>query len=142
MILIDSNIWIYYLDPTTEEHEQVKIKLEDTIKTEEVLTNTIIWMEVAHYLFKVSKLPKEKLEQRLKNMTRLSTMTVMSFDLDLYYEALAVLSEIWFHPIRGRDATILATMRKAGVERILTHDEGFKKLQEYGIIKVIDPILE
>lgn len=28
MIAVDSNIWIYYLDPTTKEHENVKIELE------------------------------------------------------------------------------------------------------------------
>lgn len=142
MITVDSNIWNYYLDTTTKEHRFVREKLEGIIRSEEILTSTIIWMEVAHYLYKISKLPREKLEQRIKSLTRLSTMTVMNFDLDLYYESLRILSEMWTYPVGGRDATIIAMMKRRGVKRIFTHDKDFKKLAEEGIIEVVDPIPE
>jgi len=140
MIVVDSNIWDYYLDPTTREHRFVKDELEAVVRSEEILTSTVIWMEVAHYLYRVSRLPRERLEERIKTLTRLTTMTVVSLDLDLYYESLKVLSETWAYPVGGRDATILAMMKRRGVKRIFTHDRDFKKLAEDGLIEVIDPI--
>lgn len=49
-------------------------------------------------------------------------------------------SELWTYGIGGRDATILALMRKHGVGEIFTHDRGFKQLARRGVVKVIDPI--
>ena len=47
MIVIDSNMFDYYFDPTTKEHRYVKIELEKIIRSgEKILTNTIIWIEV------------------------------------------------------------------------------------------------
>jgi len=140
MIVVDSCMWDYYLDPTLKEHRFVKDELEKIIQTEEILTSTIIWMEVAHYLYKVSKLPRYMLEQRIENFTRLSTMTVAEFDLDLLYESLKLLSETWAYPIGGRDATILAMMRKKGIRKIFTHNKGFGELAKQGIVEVLDPI--
>ncbi len=39
--------------------------------------------------------------------------------------------------IGGRDVTILVCMKKAGISKLVTHDQDFKKIK--GII-VIDPI--
>jgi len=133
-------MWDYYLDPTLREHKLVKDELEKIIQTEEILTSTVIWMEVAHYLYKVSKLPRHVLEQRIENFTGLSTMTVAESDLNLLYESLKLLSETWAYPIHGRDATILAIMRKKGIRRIFTHDKGFKELAKQSIVEVLDPV--
>jgi len=142
LIAVDSNMWIYYLDPTTEEHKLFRDELDRIIKTEEILTNTIIWMEVAHYLYKVSRLPRERLEQRIRSLTLLSTMTVVAFDLEQYYRSLKILSEMRNYPIGGRDATILAAMQEKNVKRILTHNEGFKRLAEHHLLEVVDPLQE
>ena len=51
MIFIDSNIWCYYFDMSAGEHEIVSKRLEEALKRE-VLMNTVVVMEVAHYLIK------------------------------------------------------------------------------------------
>ena len=140
LIVVDSCMWDYYLDPTTKEHEPVREELERLIRTTDILTSTIIWMEVSHYLYKVSKLPREGIESRLRVLMRLSTMRVEALDLGLFYESLKVLSELWTLGVGGRDATVLAMMRRYGVREIFTHDKGFKELAKLGIVEVIDPI--
>ena len=44
MIAIDSNILIYYLDPTLKEHKHVIDYVEEIIRREEILTSTVIWL--------------------------------------------------------------------------------------------------
>lgn len=140
MIVIDSNMFDYYFDPTTKEHKYVKPELEKIIISgEEILTNTIIWIEVAHYLYKISKMPRSVLKERIKRLMHLSTMTIEPFDKTALYSSLDELSELWQKPIGGRDATIVAMMQYKGVNRIFTHDGGFKELK---FLEVIDPIPE
>ena len=85
MITVDSNIWIYYLDPTMNEHKLVLNYVEELIKDEEILSSTIIWLEVSHYLYKSSSIPKEKLCETLRKLVRLSSMHVIDFDMELYF---------------------------------------------------------
>ncbi|MFQ5887093.1 MAG: type II toxin-antitoxin system VapC family toxin [Candidatus Hydrothermarchaeales archaeon] len=136
MIAVDSNIWIYYLDPTTDEHEMVKTELEKVIHKEEILTSTVIWMEVAHYLFKISNLPRKDLVGKIKELLRLSTLKVADFDFEMLEKSIEALGKEYRRRIGGRDATILVMMKAFNVERIMTHDRGFKGLG----VKVIDPV--
>lgn len=136
MIAVDSNIWIYYLDPTLPEHEKVKPALEKVLQHEDILTTTIIWMEVAHYLFKVSSLPKAELSQRIKKLLKLATMRVEDFSADMLSMTIDTLEENYRHKIGGRDAAILATMKKNSVNRLITHDRGF-----VGLVEVVDPVV-
>jgi predicted nucleic acid-binding protein len=145
MITVDSNIWIYYMDPTTNEHKHVLNYVEELIKDEEVLSSTIIWLEVSHYLYKSSSIQKEKLGETLSKLVRLSSMCVVDFDMELYFETIRLLGEfrndhkIGFS-IGGRDASIIAMMKKYRVKTIVTHDRDFIRLAEKGIIQVLDPI--
>ncbi len=145
MITVDSNIWIYYLDPTMNEHKLVLNYVEELIKDEEVLSSTIIWLEVSHYLYKSSSIRKEKLCETLRKLVRLSSMRVIDFDMELYFETIKVLGEfrddhkIGFS-IGGRDASIIAMMKKYKVKTIVTHDRDFVRLADKGIIQVLDPI--
>jgi predicted nucleic acid-binding protein len=52
MILIDSNIWNYYFDQSSKEHEYVIRAVEKFIEKEEIVINTVIVMEVSHFLVK------------------------------------------------------------------------------------------
>jgi predicted nucleic acid-binding protein len=145
MITVDSNIWIYYLDPTINEHKLALDYVEDLIRHEEVLSSTIIWLEVSHYLYKTSSIPKEKLCDTLSKLVKLSSMHVIDFDMELYFGTIKVLGEfrndhkIGFS-IGGRDASIIAMMKKYRVKTIVTHDRDFIRLAEKGIIHVLDPI--
>ena len=142
MIAVDSNIWIYYLDPTLGEHPHVAGYLEEALGSEEILTSTIIWLEVSHYLYRVSSLPKEKLEDRLKRLVRLSSMRVVDFDMESYFETLGILDELRKSKVSlgGRDASIVAMMRKMKVRTLVTHDDDFKKLEEKGMLHIRDPV--
>jgi len=141
LMAVDSNIWCYYVDPTLPEHEPVSKFMDDLILSGEgILTNTVIWMEVGHYLYKVSRLPRNAIAEILNGLMGLSTMVIVELDLELLHESLAVLSRLWTYPIGGRDATIIASMNRLGVKELVTHDEGFKALAKAGIIEVIDPV--
>mgnify|MGYP003886790879 CR=1 FL=1 len=141
MMAVDSNIWIYYIDPTRPEHEQVSRFMDDTILSgEEILTNTAVWMEVGHYLYKTSRLPREAILDIVEGLMTLPTMIVAELDVGLLYRSLAILARLQAYPIGGRDATILAAMEKFGTRRLATHDSGFKRLAEDGLIEVIDPV--
>lgn len=48
MLMVDSNIWAYYLDSTTPEHER-RASVRKALK-QGVSINTVIQIEVAHYL--------------------------------------------------------------------------------------------
>lgn len=53
MLVVDSNLWIYYADATLPEHTTVKGFLNPILEGEEpVAVNTVIQMEVAHYLIR------------------------------------------------------------------------------------------
>jgi predicted nucleic acid-binding protein len=64
MILIDSNIWSYYFDQSSKEHEYVIRPVEKFIEKEEIVINTVIVMEVSHFLVKNlgAAIGKEKIE--------------------------------------------------------------------------------
>jgi uncharacterized protein len=147
MITVDSNIWIYYMDPTINEHKHVRDYVEDLIRDEEVLSSTIIWLEVSHYLYRTSSIQKEKLGDILSKLLRLSSMRVIDFDMELYFETVRLLGEfrndqkIGFS-IGGRDASIIAMMKKYKAKTIVTHDRDFVRIADKGIIRVIDPIAQ
>ena len=50
MTFIDTNIWSYYFDARLPEHKHVRDPLNNVLKNREVAINTVIVMEVAHYL--------------------------------------------------------------------------------------------
>jgi predicted nucleic acid-binding protein len=47
LIFVDSNIWCYYFDRSTTEHDVVSERLEDALESG-VAINTVVAMEVAH----------------------------------------------------------------------------------------------
>jgi len=43
-------MWCYYFDQRLPEHKHVQEPMRNIIKTEQIVCNTIVVMEVAHYL--------------------------------------------------------------------------------------------
>jgi len=131
--MIDSNIWAYYFDADAPEHEEVVPEVERALR-EGTLINTVVAMEVAHFLIKNlgSVLGKEKLDVFLS-----FPFTIDDLDSDLVKIAIDELCRYSHLGIGGRDATLLASMRRRRVNQIMTHDEALKKVPE---IKAIDPI--
>lgn len=133
MIAIDSNIWVYYLDETTQEHNSVKPHLRETIKNKGILINTVIQMEVAHYLIKVLGpiLGKEKIDVFLSYSLKVDELTRESI-----IKSVELLQRYTQIGIGGRDATILQTMKKYDVTRLMTHDSALKRVDW---LDVFDP---
>ncbi|MEM2864519.1 MAG: type II toxin-antitoxin system VapC family toxin, partial [Candidatus Bathyarchaeia archaeon] len=63
--------------------------------------------------------------------------TVVDLTYDLTLKAIEYSTRYFHLGIGGRDATILATMEMLGLNRIMTHDKAFKKVDW---LKVMDPI--
>jgi predicted nucleic acid-binding protein len=132
LIFIDSNIWCYYFDRSAQEHNIVSDKLEKALEGR-VAINTVIEMEVAHYLIK-----NLGLEGKRKMDTFLSyPMVVVNFDQYLARKSIEYLARYSQTGIGGRDATILASMEELVINTLMTHDRAFKRLD---FIEVIDPV--
>ena len=52
-------------------------------------------------------------------------------------DSVSYLSRYSHTGIGGRDASILATMKKSNIKKIITHDKDFKKID---FVEIIDPI--
>jgi len=134
MLTIDTNIWAYYFDNDCAEHEFVVGPVEKALKSEQIAVNTIIVMELAHFLVKSLGAPigGEKLDQFLR-----FPLVITDFDYQHALSAIEMLKKYWHLGIGGRDATLLAMMDGAGEKRIMTHDEALKKVDW---LKPIDPV--
>lgn len=133
MLMIDSNIWAYYFDADSPEHKSVVPEVKKVIR-EGVLINTVVAMEVAHFLVKNlgPVVGKEKLEAFLG-----FPLTVDELDLELVRAAADELCKYSHLGVGGRDSTLLASMRRRGVKRMMTHDEALKRVPGF---KAIDPV--
>ena len=132
LIFIDSNIWCYYLDRSAQEHDVVSESLELVLEGC-VAINTVVAMEVAHYLIKnLGHLGKKKMDLFLSY-----PMEIVDFDKSLARKSIEYLAIYSQTGIGGRDATILASMQELGIHRLMTHDRAFKRID---FIEVIDPI--
>ena len=132
MIMIDSNIWAYYLDRTAPEHKKVLAQVRKTLKGE-ILINTVIQIEVAHYLVRRlgPVVGAEKAEEFMGYPFKVDELTA-----ERARESVELLKRYGHLGIGGRDATLLATMRAMNVQRLITHDEALKRVDW---VKAIDP---
>jgi predicted nucleic acid-binding protein len=108
--------------------------VEKTLASGKALVNTVIVMELAHFLVKNlgPVTGKKKLETFLE-----FPMTIIDLDFEQMRDAINLLCEYSHVGIGGRDATLLAAMKKIKTNKIMTHDIAFKKIDW---LKIIDPI--
>ena len=134
MIFIDSNIWCYFFDESSTEHKKVTSFIEKIIEKEEILINTPVIMEVSHFLVKNlgPVTGRKKIDSFLE-----FPFIVEDLNYSTTKEAISLLCEYSHEGIGGRDATILASIKKAGIKNIVTHDKSFKNIRW---LNVIDPI--
>lgn len=133
-MFIDTNIWCYYFDQSAKEHEMVSKYLETLFSSTKVIVNTVIIMELTHYLIKnLGPIRgREKVDKLLQ-----SDLVIQDFSLSQTIVAVTKLAEYSHTGIGGRDATILATMEELGIKQLVTHDHSFKQIDS---IAVEDPI--
>jgi predicted nucleic acid-binding protein len=133
LTFIDSNIWCYYFDRSSQEHETVSECLEQILDEGSVAINTVVAMEVAHYLIKsLGPLGKKKMDIFLTY-----PMGIVDFDQSIARRSIEYLAKYSQTGIGGRDATILASMQELDIKRLMTHDRAFKRID---FLEVIDPI--
>ena len=127
-------MWCYFFDISSKEHESVSSYIEEILEKDSIAMNTLIIMELSHYLIKnLGPIKgKEKIEKLLE-----FPFIIINFDYDLTLSSIEMLSEYSHIGIGGRDATILATMKKLKIKTLITHDQSFKKID---FIKVVDPV--
>jgi predicted nucleic acid-binding protein len=113
--------------------------MRELIKSEEIACNTIIVVEVAHYLVRHFK--EEAARKKIDYFMNLRNMQIADFDHHLLSEALENLLEHGYSDgLGGRDATIIATLNLQGVKKIVSHDSAFRRLASKLKLEVLDPM--
>jgi len=134
MIFIDSNIWCYFFDESSKEHGKASNFIQKILDREEIAINTVIIIEISHFLVKnLGPLNgRKKIEIFLE-------FPLLVEDLNYSYvkDSIELLCQYSHAGIGGRDATILAAMKKLGIKRIATHDISFKNVEW---VEAIDPL--
>lgn len=132
-------MWCYYFDQRLPEHGYVLESMREVVKSEEIACNTVIAMEVAHYLIK--HFPAGVARRKISYFVNLRNLKIANFDRRMMAKAIEDLIE-YAHPygIGGRDATIIATLKSLRVKKILTHDDALKRLAIKLGFEAIDPI--
>ena len=139
MIFVDSNIWCYYFDQRVPEHKHVREPMREIIKSEEIACNTIIVMEVAHYI--VRHFNEKSARKKIDFFINLRNMQISDFNREMMQESLESLLEYSYADgLGGRDATIIATLKSQNIRRIITHDAVFKRLAAKPTLEVTDPL--
>jgi len=139
MIFIDTNIWCYYLDQRLPDHKHVRDPIREIIRTESIACNTIVIMEVAHYL--VRHFDKETARRKIDSLVNLENMHITDFDKPLMKQSLtSLLEHCYVEGLGGRDATIVATLKTQNIGSIATHDSVLKRLSARLEVEVKDPI--
>jgi predicted nucleic acid-binding protein len=125
ILIIDTNIWAYYFDQDSPEHESVVGPVEKALKSEQVTINTIIIMELAHFLIK--NLGPVDGGEKLGLFLRFP-FVISDFYYKSALDSVEMLKRHSHLAVGGRDATVLALMNRAGIKKIITHDEALKKV--------------
>ncbi len=134
VMFVDSNIWCYYFNEELPEHHAVASFLEEQFEGSILAINVVVLIEAAHYLIK----HLGPLDGGKKVDSFLSAPLIIH-DLDIASTKTAIewLRRYSHVGIGGRDATIIATMKKHGITQLVTHNQAFKKIND---LTVIDPI--
>lgn len=125
ILIVDTNIWAYYFDAEAAEHRKVVAPLEKALKSERIAVSTVIVMELAHFL--VKNLGPVEGGEKMELFLRFP-LAVLDLDYRATLDSVELLRRHSHAGVGGRDATILAAMRRAGTKRIMTHDEAIKKV--------------
>jgi predicted nucleic acid-binding protein len=139
MLFVDSNIWCYYFDQRLPEYASVRDTMREIIKSEGIACNTVIVMEVAHYLVRhfTEKIARKKIEYFIN----LSNMQITDFNRQALTETVeTLLAYAYAEGLGGRDATVIATMKLQNIKKIVSHDNIFRRLANKLELEVIDPV--
>lgn len=144
MIIIDSQLWIFYLDPLSKENPHVVLWFDGSqksgiLKTEEIGLSAIFPLEVAHTLYKIPHLNQELSEKMLLSLISIKNIQILELDQFIMLNALNHLRNFGNKGIGGRDAIIISTMDLHQINTIATHDKGILRLNH---LRRIDPVFD
>ena len=112
--------------------------MREIIKSEEIACNTVIVMEVAHYLVRhfTEKIARKKIEFFIN----LANIDIADFDRHALNQTVeTLLAYAYSEGLGGRDATVIASMKFHNIKKIVSHDDVFKRLANKLELEVIDP---
>jgi predicted nucleic acid-binding protein len=138
MLFVDSNIWCYYFDQRLHEHVCVREAMREIITSEDIACNTIIVMEVAHYI--VRHFTEQIARKKIEYFVNLSNLQIADFNRIALNETIeSLLLYSFAEGLGGRDATVIATMKLQNVKKIVSHDAVFRRLADKLELELIDP---
>jgi predicted nucleic acid-binding protein len=138
MIFVDSNIWCYYFDTRLPEHLRVRDSMREIIKSQEIACNTVIVMEVAHYL--VRHFTEKVARKKIETFVNLNNLDISDFNRQACNESVeTLLTYAYVEGLGGRDATVIASMKLQNINKIVSHDDIFRRLANKLKLEVIDP---
>lgn len=108
--------------------------VERALRSEQIAINTVLITELAHFL--VKNLGPVDGEEKLAIFLGFP-LVISDFDYKTVLESLDMLKRYSHLGVGGRDATVLAMMRKSRTKKIMTHDEALKRVDW---LEAIDPI--
>jgi predicted nucleic acid-binding protein len=112
--------------------------MREIIKSEEIACNTVIVMEVAHYLVRhfTEKIARKKIEY----FVNLNNIDIADFNRQALNETVEkLLAYAYAEGLGGRDATVIASMKLQNIKKIVSHDDIFRRLANKLELEVIDP---
>ena len=139
MIFIDSNIWCYYFDARLPEHAQVSNSVRSAIRDSIIAVNTVVVMEVAHYITR--NLDQDEARRRLDIFVNLRNLLIIDFDRSLMRASIDFLTRYSrAHGLGGRDSTIIASLMDRGIKTLMTHDLSLSLIASELEVETIDPV--
>ena len=138
MLFVDSNIWCYYFYQRLPEYASVRDSMREIIKSQEIACNTVIVMEVAHYL--VRHFTEKVARKKIETFVNLSNIDIADFNRQALSETVeTLLAYAYAEGLGGRDATVIASMKLQNTKKIVSHDDIFRRLANKLGLEVIDP---
>ena len=141
-MLIDSQIWIYYIDPNASENKCVTSYLDGNeddgiLFNEKIIINPVIPMEVGHTIFGNPQLDIVLSFETITSIFHFENIEIKEIDQETLMDGLNILAKYRSKGIGGRDALLMATMMKFNISTIVTNDKSLLNLKE---LRRIDPI--
>ncbi|MHA1107330.1 MAG: hypothetical protein ACTSPN_16685 [Promethearchaeota archaeon] len=107
IVFIDSNYWIYLFDKTCNEHAYVVDHFKVLYVNDSLAINTIVMIEVMHYL--VKRLGPTLAKEKWKVFSTIDFI-IGNLEFEHLDPIFMILSKFSHTGISGRDATILSFM--------------------------------
>jgi predicted nucleic acid-binding protein len=113
--------------------------MREIIKSEEIVCNSVIVMEVAHYL--VRHFTEKDARKKIEIFINLSNIVIADFNKQALNQTIeTLLAYSYTEGLGGRDATVIASMKLQNIKKIVSHDDIFKRLSHKLELEVIDPV--